>query len=355
MATLTVWKFDSAGGAENALDLLERMQKEELIKVNDAAYVYWVEGKKKPKTEQLRNMTGAGALGGSFWGLLFGLIFFVPLLGMAVGAAMGALAGSMADVGHRRRLHPQGPGRGHPRDVGAVRDDVERSRRQGAGGVPDDRCLVDLDQPVQRAGSAAARGLRRTGVAPRISVATAGSPRIHPARGMQAEPTLPQGFEHGPRPRVRARVRLQAEGPEDEQRPVHAERRAARARGHLAGIQPRHRTPRRRPWSSRRSCAKRPRTAAWRCASPGWSGCSPIPGTSWRPHVAMRFVSSSWCASTPGSQRARRGPITQETSDAAWFDPAVAALRLEPSARRLIRQAYAGPLETPPRLRRERR
>ena len=44
-------------------------------------------------------MTGAGALGGSFWGLLFGLIFFVPLLGMAVGAAMGALSGSMADVG----------------------------------------------------------------------------------------------------------------------------------------------------------------------------------------------------------------------------------------------------------------
>ena len=44
-------------------------------------------------------MTGAGALGGSFWGLLFGLIFFVPLLGLAVGAAMGALAGSMSDVG----------------------------------------------------------------------------------------------------------------------------------------------------------------------------------------------------------------------------------------------------------------
>jgi uncharacterized membrane protein len=99
MATLTVWKFDSTSGAENALALLERMQKEELIQINDAAYVYWPEGKKKPKTEQLHKLTGAGALGGSFWGLLFGLIFFVPLLGMAVGAAMGALTGSMADVG----------------------------------------------------------------------------------------------------------------------------------------------------------------------------------------------------------------------------------------------------------------
>ena len=99
MATLTVWKFDSAGGAADALGLLERMQKEELLRINDGAYVYWPEGKKKPKTEQLHNMTSGGALGGSFWGLLFGLIFFVPLLGMAVGAAMGALTASMTDVG----------------------------------------------------------------------------------------------------------------------------------------------------------------------------------------------------------------------------------------------------------------
>src|SRR3954463_9503022 len=99
MGTMTVWKFESAGGAQSALDLLERMQKEELIQVNDAAVVYWAEGRKKPKTRQLRNMTGAGALGGSFWGLLFGLIFFVPLLGMAIGAGLGALTGSLTDVG----------------------------------------------------------------------------------------------------------------------------------------------------------------------------------------------------------------------------------------------------------------
>ncbi|HEY2203108.1 MAG TPA: DUF1269 domain-containing protein [Pseudonocardia sp.] len=99
MATMTVWKFESASGAENALDLLEQLQKEELLQINDAAYVYWPEGRKKPKTEQLHSMSGAGALGGSFWGLLFGLIFFVPLLGLAVGAAMGALAGAMSDVG----------------------------------------------------------------------------------------------------------------------------------------------------------------------------------------------------------------------------------------------------------------
>ena len=84
MATLTVWKFDEAAGARLALQLLEGQQKAELIEIVDAAIVTWPEGRKKPKTEQLHNMTGAGALGGSFWGLLFGLLFFVPLLGMCL-------------------------------------------------------------------------------------------------------------------------------------------------------------------------------------------------------------------------------------------------------------------------------
>jgi uncharacterized membrane protein len=99
MATLSVWKFESPDGAANALATLERLQKEELIHIEDGAYVYWPAGKKKPKTEQMHNLTGGGALGGGFWGLLFGLLFFVPLLGFAVGAAMGALAGSMSDIG----------------------------------------------------------------------------------------------------------------------------------------------------------------------------------------------------------------------------------------------------------------
>jgi uncharacterized membrane protein len=99
MATLTVWKFDTADGAQNALTTLERLQKEELIRVVDAAVVTWPVDRKKPRTQQLHNLTGAGALGGSSWGLLFGLIFFVPLLGLAVGAAVGALTGSLTDVG----------------------------------------------------------------------------------------------------------------------------------------------------------------------------------------------------------------------------------------------------------------
>ncbi|MDY9925334.1 DUF1269 domain-containing protein [Methanosarcina sp.] len=99
MATLTVLKFETAEGAEKALEVVKDLSKQHLISLHDAAIVTWPEGKKKPKTEQLTNLTGAGALSGAFWGMLFGLIFFIPIFGMVVGATMGAMTGSMTDVG----------------------------------------------------------------------------------------------------------------------------------------------------------------------------------------------------------------------------------------------------------------
>jgi uncharacterized membrane protein len=97
--TLTVWKFESDSGAETAVETLKDLQRQELITVHDAAVVSWAEGAKKPKTRQLNNLAGVGALGGAFWGLLFGILFFIPLIGAAVGAGIGALSGSLTDVG----------------------------------------------------------------------------------------------------------------------------------------------------------------------------------------------------------------------------------------------------------------
>jgi len=99
MATLTAWKFETPEGAAQAESILVGLSKQQLITVYDAATVEWLPGKKKPKTRQANDLTGAGALGGAFWGLLFGILFFVPLLGLAVGAAAGALGGSLADAG----------------------------------------------------------------------------------------------------------------------------------------------------------------------------------------------------------------------------------------------------------------
>lgn len=97
--TLTVWKFPTPEGAQQAESALLALQKEQLIQVHDAAVVTWREDAKKPRTQQLNSLTGAGALSGAFWGMLFGLLFFVPLLGAAVGAAAGAIGGSLSDVG----------------------------------------------------------------------------------------------------------------------------------------------------------------------------------------------------------------------------------------------------------------
>jgi len=99
MATLTVFRFETEGGAAQAVNLIERLQKQALIQLHDAAIVTWPSGSKKPKTTHLSEMTGRGALDGAFWGTLFGMIFFVPFFGMAIGAAMGALSAKFKDYG----------------------------------------------------------------------------------------------------------------------------------------------------------------------------------------------------------------------------------------------------------------
>ena len=99
MSTLSVWRFETPDGADRAVKTLGDLARERLITIHDAATVSWPEGAKKPKTRQLNDLAGQGALGGAFWGMLFGLLFLVPLLGAAIGAAAGALAGKFSDVG----------------------------------------------------------------------------------------------------------------------------------------------------------------------------------------------------------------------------------------------------------------
>ncbi len=99
MATLTVFRFATADGAAQAVQLIEKLQQQALIQLYDAATVSWPAGSKKPKTNHLGHMAGRGAMDGAFWGTLFGMIFFVPFFGMAIGAAMGALGARFKDYG----------------------------------------------------------------------------------------------------------------------------------------------------------------------------------------------------------------------------------------------------------------
>jgi uncharacterized membrane protein len=98
VSQLIVISYPDEATARQALGKLNELSKEQLINMEDAAYVTR-DMNGKPKLHQTQSLTGAGAAGGAFWGFLFGLIFFVPVFGLAVGAASGALAGKLADLG----------------------------------------------------------------------------------------------------------------------------------------------------------------------------------------------------------------------------------------------------------------
>jgi uncharacterized membrane protein len=99
MATLTVFRFASAEGADSALDSLLRRQHKPALAILDVATVSWPKGRNRPCTRHAPAAAGTEALDGAFWGMLFGLIFFVPVLVDPLGAATAALHSLLVDVG----------------------------------------------------------------------------------------------------------------------------------------------------------------------------------------------------------------------------------------------------------------
>ena len=98
MSDLVVLAFDSQQGASNMISEVDKMQKMQILQLEDAAVVVRdPEGKVKVKQEN--SLVGAGAFGGAFWGMLIGLLFWMPFLGLAIGAITGALSGKFADIG----------------------------------------------------------------------------------------------------------------------------------------------------------------------------------------------------------------------------------------------------------------
>ena len=98
MSELIVFAFDTTDGANNMVQGVKQLQKQQLLTLADAAIVVRKDDG-KPKVKQLNSLVGAGALGGAFWGMLIGLLFFAPWLGMAIGAVSGAIAGKFSDIG----------------------------------------------------------------------------------------------------------------------------------------------------------------------------------------------------------------------------------------------------------------
>ena len=98
MSSLVVIGYPDEQAADAVRGKLTELSKQNLLTLEDAVVV--VRRKDgKAKIKQGQNLTGAGALGGSFWGLLIGCLFFMPWLGMAVGAVAGAISGHFVDIG----------------------------------------------------------------------------------------------------------------------------------------------------------------------------------------------------------------------------------------------------------------
>lgn len=98
MSSLIAVGFKDEFTADSVILELQKLQREHLIDLEDAAVV--IRNKEgKVKIKQTQELTATGALSGGFWGLLFGFIFFNPLLGWAVGALAGAVSGALTDIG----------------------------------------------------------------------------------------------------------------------------------------------------------------------------------------------------------------------------------------------------------------
>ncbi len=135
--------YDDEYQAQEVRLRLLRMQKEYLIDLEDAV-VAVRDAKGKVKLHQIRDMTTAGAISGSFWGLLIGLIFMNPLLGLAAGAAGGAISGALTDIGIDDNFMKKLASELHPGAFGAVCAGQGLDGGQGAGGAGrDGRALAE--------------------------------------------------------------------------------------------------------------------------------------------------------------------------------------------------------------------
>jgi uncharacterized membrane protein len=100
MSDLIVITYYTEQKGFEALEVAERLQRLELLRLVDAAVVVKdQEGKIKIKQTLEQSKTGTAAGWGALWGLLLGLLFLNPLVLGVVGGILGAVIGKTQDLG----------------------------------------------------------------------------------------------------------------------------------------------------------------------------------------------------------------------------------------------------------------
>src|SRR6516225_6088484 len=98
MSELVAVSYPDVYRAGEVCAVLQRLQREFLIEMEDAAYVTR-EADGKVKLHQtmpiVATAAGIGLSRGTIWGALIGLLFLQPVLGLAVGGAVGAASGAL--------------------------------------------------------------------------------------------------------------------------------------------------------------------------------------------------------------------------------------------------------------------
>lgn len=98
MSKLVAISYDTQAEAEETRLKILKMQEEYLITLDDIVVAY-KDAKGKVRLHQAVDLTGAGAVSGSFWGLVIGMIFMMPFFGMVTGLAFGTISGALSDLG----------------------------------------------------------------------------------------------------------------------------------------------------------------------------------------------------------------------------------------------------------------
>jgi uncharacterized membrane protein len=99
MASLIVSRYPTPEGADQALQILHRLEAEGKYHLLDGALLTWPQGRKRPTTRPVVATGMPGTLDHAFWGMLLGLLFFVPPEAAGVGADSPALHGLLGNMG----------------------------------------------------------------------------------------------------------------------------------------------------------------------------------------------------------------------------------------------------------------